>query len=92
MINTSDKTDTNVDNLLGNPHKCILFNDDNHSVDEVSLQIQKAIHCNPDRAWQIMLQAHNIGSAVVLVSSLERCELVAAILEQIGLATNVEKA
>lgn len=61
-----------------------LFNDDHHSVTEVALQIQKAIRCDPQRAWQIMMQAHNTGSAVVIAASLERCELVAGILEQIG--------
>ena len=92
MSNTSDKTETNIDNLLGNPHKCILFNDDHHSIDEVSIQIQKAIRCDPERAWQIMLAAHNTGSAIVITASLERCELVAGILEEIGLATKVEEA
>ena len=92
MNTPSFETDTDIDNLLGNPHNCILFNDESHSCDEVAIQIQKAINCDPARAWQIMLEAHNSGSAIVWSGGKERCELVAAILEQIGLATNVEEA
>jgi len=89
---TQDETGTQIDNLLGNPHKCILFNDETHSTIEVSAQIIKAIHCSASRATEIMMAAHNTGSAIVITASLERCELVASVLEQIRLATAVEPA
>lgn len=81
--------ETDIGSLFGTPYNCILFNDENHSQDEVSAQIQKAINCDPRRAWDIMITAHNTGSAIVFTGSKERCELVSSILEQIGLATNV---
>ena len=87
-----DETDTQIDNLLGNPHKCILFNDEEHATIEVSTQIIKAIHCSATRATEIMMTAHTTGSAIVITTSLEKCELVASVLEQIGLATAVEPA
>lgn len=92
MNDTLQDTDTQIDNLLGNPHKCILFNDEAHSTMEVSAQIMKAIHCSAIRATEITMTAHNTGSAIVITASLEKCELVASVLEQIGLATAVEEA
>ena len=84
-------TNTNIGSLFGHPHKCILFNDDNHSQEEVAQQIQKAISCDPDKAWDIMMAANNTGSAIVMTGSKERCELASSVLEKIGLATSVEE-
>lgn len=86
-----DKTETDIGNLFGSPHKCILFNDDTHSMDEVIVQIILAIKCSPEHAYNIMLEANNTGSAIVLSGSKERCEHVSSVLEEIGLATKVEK-
>jgi ATP-dependent Clp protease adaptor protein ClpS len=77
---------------LGQPHKVILFNDENHSMDEVTFQIMKAIRCDAERAFGIMMEAHNTGRAIVFSGVLERCELVASILEQIRLGTTIEPA
>ena len=85
-------TDEEVSISLGKPHKTLLFNDEHHSMDEVTLQIIKAIHCDAGRAAQIMMAAHNSGSAVVITAGLEKCELVASILEEIRLGTKVEPA
>lgn len=87
-----DETDTSVDNLFGNPHKTILFNDNDHTTVEVIEQIIKATNCSVTHASGIMMEAHSTGSAIVFTGSLERCEHVSAVLEQIGLATNVEEA
>ena len=92
MTITQNDTDTRIDNLLGNPHKTILFNDGHHSTLEVTEQIVKAIHCTASKAAEIMMTAHNTGSAIVFAGSLERCEHVSSVLEQIGLATSVEEA
>lgn len=85
-------TDTEIDSFLGSPHKTILFNDEEHSQDEVVSQIMKAVNCGASQAYEMMMAAHQSGSAVVFTGSQERCELVASILEQIGLATSVEEA
>jgi ATP-dependent Clp protease adaptor protein ClpS len=75
---------------LGRPHNVILFNDEHHSMDEVTLQIMKAIGCDAETAFGIMMEAHNTGRAIVFSGVLERCELVASILEQIRLGTKIE--
>ena len=85
------KDETDIDNLLGKPHKTILFNDETHSTVEVTLQIQKAIHCDPVKASEIMLKAHSTGSAIVFVGNKEKCEHVSAVLEEIRLSTKVEQ-
>jgi ATP-dependent Clp protease adapter protein ClpS len=83
-------TDTTV--ILGKPHKVILYNDDHHDQLEVTLQIMKAINCNPQKAASIMLEANDTGSAIVFTGSLERCELVESILAEIRLGTKIEPA
>lgn len=76
---------------LGKPHKVILFNDETHSMDEVSAQIIKAINCDMTRAYDIMMTAHNNGSAIVYTGHKEKCELVSSILEEIRLSTKIEQ-
>lgn len=90
MNQTLDQTSTSI--TLGTPHKVILFNDDQHSMDEVMAQIIKAIHCSPQKAHSIMMEAHKNGRAIVFTGSLERCEHVANVLEEIQLGTKIEPA
>ena len=85
-----DKTDTT--NMLGKPHKVILFNDDHHDMIEVVVQIMKAINCDEQRATVIMAEAHKAGRAIVFTGGLERCELVESILAEIQLGTKIEEA
>lgn len=77
-------------NIIGRPHNVVLFNDENHSMDEVVSQIMKAAGCDPTRATSIMMEAHSNGRAIVITASLERCEHVAGILEEIRLGTKIE--
>ena len=86
------KKDIETDNILGKPYNCILFNDENHSMDEVVLQLMKAINCDASKAVEIMMEAHNKGRAVVITSHKEKCEHVADVLEEIRLGTKVEPA
>ena len=83
---------TSVEINLGRPHKVILFNDEHHDMLEVVAQIIKAIHCDSPTAVRIMMEAHTTGRAVAFSGVLERCELVASILEQIRLGTKIEPA
>jgi len=90
MNQIKDKTDT--EHLLGKPHNVILFNDNTHDMIEVAYQITIAINCNPERAMNIMLEAHSKGRAIVFSGTKERCELVAGILEEIRLSVKIEPA
>lgn len=84
----TEKTDFS----LGKLHNVVFFNDEDHNMYEVVAQIIKAIHCSVEKATQIMLEAHMKGRAVVITASLERCELVASILEEIRLGVKIEPA
>lgn len=74
------------------PWNVILYNDDFHSFDEVILQVQKATGVPLQRAAEITLEAHLKGRAVCFTGPLERCEHVAAVLRQIELTVEIERA
>jgi len=78
-----------ISNILGKPYKVILFNDDTNTMEAVARQIIKATHCSGEQAINIMIEAHSTGEAVVFTGSKERCELVAEILGEIGLTTDI---
>ena len=92
MNQFENDTETDIGNLFGNPHKCILFNDDHHTFEEVVAQVILAVKCDYSNATALTTKAHVSGSAVVFTGSLERCEFVSGVLEKIGLATAVEEA
>lgn len=83
---------TAIQNFLGRPHNCVLFNDESHTMEEVVVQIIRAISCDAQRAVAIMLEAHKSGRAIVITTHKERCEQVSMILEQIRLETKIEQA
>ena len=88
-MSTQLDQDIEVSNILGKPYKVILFNDETHDMIEVARQIIEAIHCSVEQATNIMLEAHRTGQAVVFTGSKERCELVAEILNEIQLTTDI---
>jgi ATP-dependent Clp protease adapter protein ClpS len=94
MSNTllDEKVEVKDTTHLAKLYKVILFNDDNHSMEEVVAQIICAIHCTPEEATRIMLEAHNSGRAIVITANYERCEHVESILSEIRLGTKIEPA
>jgi ATP-dependent Clp protease adapter protein ClpS len=85
---TVDKISSDI--IIGRPHNVVLFNDQTHSMEEVVDQIDKAIHCGKGTATAIMMEAHKTGRAIVYTGGLERCEHVAAVLEEIRLGCKIE--
>lgn len=69
--------------------KTVLFNCDCHSFEQVIRQLVKAINCGRQRAEVLAWEAHRSGSAVVYQGHRERCEAVAAVLEEIALQVRV---
>lgn len=66
-----------------------LFNDEEHTFDEVILQLQKAVGCSLEVAEHIANTAHREGSAIAFVGDQLKCDLVAGILRQINLDVDV---
>lgn len=92
MPDVLQMSDVNTSQIIGRPHNVILFNDENHSMDEVVTQIQKATGCGVRQAVTVMMEAHNNGRAIVFSGGLERCEHVEAVLNEIRLGTKIEQA
>ena len=71
----------------------ILHNDDVHSMDFVMDALLKSVETlTPERAAEIMLEAHNTGKAVVVTCPLERAELYRDRLRSFGLGVTIEVA
>ncbi|MBL7996247.1 ATP-dependent Clp protease adaptor ClpS [bacterium] len=84
-----DKETSDVTSLDA-PLKVILFNDNIHSFDEVIAQLIKAIGCTSARAEAIAWEVHSTGKAVCYEGDLGECLKVSAVLEEIGLHTQIE--
>lgn len=70
--------------------KVILFNDNEHSFDDVIGQLIKAINCSYDRAEEYAFEVHNKGKSCVYDGDLVDCLKVSEILEEIALHTQIE--
>jgi ATP-dependent Clp protease adaptor protein ClpS len=92
LENPTVSNDTDTTNLLGKPYNVVLHNDETHSCEEVIIQLIKATRCSSSDAYRIMMEAHNTGRAIAFSGGLERCELVASVLEEIKLGTSIEQA
>ena len=80
-----------VDSLgLDYPCKVILFNDNIHTFDEVIAQLIKATGCSSLQAEAIAWEVHQKGKACCYEGSLDECLHVSAVLEEIGLHTQIE--
>jgi ATP-dependent Clp protease adapter protein ClpS len=71
-------------------YRVVLYNDDNHSVDEVVLQIQKATGYDLEKAFDIMWEAHTKGRAICFRGERGECHRVARVLRQIRLQVEVD--
>jgi ATP-dependent Clp protease adaptor protein ClpS len=78
------------DTVTQEPAKVILFNDDDHTFDEVIEQLIKAIHCDATRAEAIAWEVHSAGKAAVYEGPMPECLRVSHILEEIALHTQIE--
>lgn len=82
--------ETKLDDGITFPYKVILFNDEIHTFDEVIAQLLKAINCTYDRAETLTWEIHTKGKACVFEGDMPECLKVSAILEEIGLVTQIE--
>lgn len=84
-----EKEPTDV-TTLDHPVRVILFNDDVHTFDEVIAQLIKATGCSSARAEALAWEVHTRGKAVCYEGDLSDCLRVSAVLEEIGLHTQIE--
>lgn len=77
--------------LLLPPWRVMLHNDDYHSMDDVVRALLVTVQTlTPERAVDIMLEAHETGVALVIVTPKERAEFYRERLEAFGLTSTIE--
>lgn len=86
---TETLLEVEVQDSLEFPWHVILFNDDEHSIEEVAAQIRKATDCSPQKAVELTMEAHHNGKATVFEGPLDRSLTVKGILEEIELITEI---
>ena len=79
-----------VDVEIEEPAKVILFNDEEHTFDEVITQIMKATGCDLTKAEALTWEVHNSGKSMVYVGQITKCVQVSGVLEEIELMTQIE--
>ena len=57
------------------PYNVILLNDDYHTMEFVIEVLMKVLGCQKERAFQLMLEAHESGRAIIWSGPLEGAEL-----------------
>lgn len=72
------------------PWRVILYNDEEHTFDEVIGQIMKATGCSQSKAEELTFKVHNEGKANVFEGSFEECFQVNSILKEIQLITEIK--
>jgi ATP-dependent Clp protease adaptor protein ClpS len=88
--NPLQQEEKDVDVLIEQPARVILFNDEEHSFDEVIGQIIKAIGCDTVKAEALTWEVHNSGKAEVFEGVMNECLKVSHTLEEIALNTQIE--
>ena len=90
--NPLEITELDEEVITQEPAKVILFNDEVHTFDEVTIQLTKAIRCTHSKAESLAWDVHNNGKAAVYGGELLKCMEVSGVLEEIQLMTQVEVA
>jgi ATP-dependent Clp protease adapter protein ClpS len=75
---------------LDNPWKVVLYNDEEHTFDEVIRQLILALHCDHEKAFSLTLIVHQEGKAMVFEGAFESALRVQSILSEIELITELK--
>lgn len=86
----TQEREVDIDVLVQEPAKVLLFNDEVHTFEEVIGQIIKAIRCDTAKAEALTWEVHNAGKAVIYEGAMDECVKVSGVLEEIALHTQIE--
>ena len=75
---------------IGLEARVILYNDEDHTFDEVINQIIRATGCSPATAEALTIEVHTKGKATVFEGEMSKCIRVSTVLEEISLHTQIE--
>lgn len=85
-----DNPELDADVEIGIEARVILFNDAEHSFDEVIEQLIKAVGCTHEQAEAMTFEVHVRGKGAVYEGQVTECLRVSTILEEIALHTRIE--
>jgi ATP-dependent Clp protease adaptor protein ClpS len=85
IVETQEEEKTSI----GLPFKVILYNDEEHTFDEVIVQLIKAVGCSFKSARSFAFEVHVKGKALVFTGDLPSCLKITSILEEIALHTQI---
>ena len=86
----TQKKEHSADTDVFDAYRVVLFNDDEHTFDEVITQLIKAIHCCRHDAEKHAWRVHTHGRSIVYNGSMLLCLKVSSILEEITLKTEIQ--
>lgn len=93
VVVTPPAEKTHSEGLVLPPYHVVLHNDDHNGMDHVVHALLASVpELAPERAIEVMLEAHNQGRALVIVCPLERAELYRDRLESHGLTATIDRA
>lgn len=72
------------------PARVILYNDEEHTFDEVIIQLMKATGCSINEGEQLAFEVDSYGLACVFEGEMTDCLRVSSVLEEISLHTEVK--
>jgi ATP-dependent Clp protease adaptor protein ClpS len=70
--------------------RVILYNDEEHTFEEVINQIVRAVGCSLAEAEAMTAEVHLYGKAMVFQGAMAECFRVSSVLEEIALHTQIE--
>ncbi len=82
----AEETEESVDT----PWRVILYNDEEHTFDEVIHQLIKALGCSVGHAEELTWKVHSDGKAIVFEGTFEECMKVNGVLQEIELITEIK--
>ncbi len=86
----TQKHEQSTGTKLLDQYRVILFNDEEHTFDDVITQIMKAVRCSRQKAEKHTWEVHNRGRSIVYAGSMFLCLQVSSILEEIALKTEIQ--
>ena len=86
----SEKSEKTLQSTRGEGYRVMLFNDDEHELQDVVFQVAKALRCKLEEAVTITLAAHHKGKAVVTITTEENARRIAEVLREIDLKVDVD--
>ncbi|PKO20096.1 Clp protease ClpS [candidate division BRC1 bacterium HGW-BRC1-1] len=86
----TEKSDKSLPRTSGEGYRVMLFNDEDHVLQDVVIQVAKALRCKLEQAVTITLAAHHKGRAVVTITTESDAKRIADVLREIDLVVNVD--